>query len=760
MAKAKLKKAKLAQKQAQQKAYRPGARLQEAQQAFNSGNLAQALTLAEAALRAANDPSTQKSTQALLVELYFRQAAAGTVPAERLNYLNKALEQVPDQTRLHYHRALTRWRMGNTQQAVAELAFVARQEPKRPSLPFLGQLGRVATGEAWHADGLSPAEANTLHLLARLHAGEPADQIAATVADKPLLGTKPDLWTLLLHMLVNPKSAPLGGLQAAAQSEVGTTPNPVLSYYQGVAALRKGDVGDAQTFWRQAAQRLATTWVGENLLLWRRDLAAQWAQDGRWQEIIQLYAATKKEVTADALDAVLVETAGIAYYHLGYAAAQANEWPLAVQHWRAADGLIKSRQLSQNVALAEEALGNWGEAAEAWREMVRRRPRKADHPDYLTDVQVAMIWQRAAKCYQEAENSVEEISCLKNAIKYAPEDLALRIILVDVLLQDDRDEAAENELDRILAGAPAHVPALMRLGLLYDQRYDRDPMPIWQRVLAVEPANADARQALAMQYVQIANDEFEYRRHYGDRSRLTAKKTIEILQTGLKELPDHPLLLLGLGESYKEQRKNDKARTYYQQAAQAAPRDVKMLDLVLHELLHVDGGAIVKELTPQVRQISGLRPGFWVDQGERVLQCKLGVSWAEFFWQEASAVAATMSGEDSPAITLVNMFDAAYKHEQIDLARTIEQKLRKNYPASGGAEYIEAQYARKATPDKTGPALALLRKAKANATKAGEPAIVELAEGFEQFIKRPPSGFGRRGLQDMFAELFGNLGVD
>ncbi len=755
MAKKKHIKETLRYKKQQQKVHSPASRLQEAQQAFQNGNLTQALSFAEAALRAANDPPTRNKLQTLLAETRLRLAAASLQPAERLDHLDQALAAAPDQTRLHYQRALTCWRMGNVAQAVAELEFVARHEPGRPGLVFLRQLGQAASGEPWRKDGLSAAETNTLQLLQRLRQGAAADQVAAAFDGKPLLGNQGKVWALLLDMLANVKSAPLARWQALMSNPDGTQPNPLLSYYQGVATLRKGDVGAAQGSWQQAAQTIATPWLVENLLRLRRDLAAQWAQNERWQEIADLYAATCQAMPGATIDAVLAETAGIAYFHLGHAAAQANQWRAAVDHWRVADALIKSRHLSQNLALAEEALGNWAQAGEGWRETVRRRPRKADHPDYLTDAQVATLWQRAAKCYKQVEEIEEEITCLKNAVKYAPDDMELRTNLADTQLQAEHVDAAENELQRILESAPQHVPALMRLGMLFSGRYDRDPMPIWQRVLAVDPHNADARQALAVLYLQIATDQFEYMRHFGYKARFTPKKTIEVLETGLKELPDHPLLLIGLGKTYYEQKKKDKARTYYQKAQHAAPKDIKIADVVLHELLHVDGGALVKEIVPQVRQINGLRPTFWIEQGDKVLQCKLGDNWAEFYWNEALSMTGKLRGEDSPAATLVRIFDAAYEHDATDLARVYEQRLRKEHPASGAVEYIEAQTAYKANPKKTAPVLALLRKAQSNAAKAGEPTIAELAEGMTEFIKNPPPFGG--GLGNIFAELFGEM---
>jgi tetratricopeptide (TPR) repeat protein len=108
---------------------------------------------------------------------------------------------------------------------------------------------------------------------------------------------------------------------------------------------------------------------------------------------------------------------------------------------------------------------------------------------------VAAIWQHAADCYEQIENSVEEIACLKNALKYKETDPELRLRLVDAYVGDERMEAARNELERLLEISPDHVPALIRLGTLYQKLELGDATSIWRRVVALEPTNQEARNA-------------------------------------------------------------------------------------------------------------------------------------------------------------------------------------------------------------------------------------------------------------------------
>src|SRR5262249_16791957 len=161
----------------------------------------------------------------------------------------------------------------------------------------------------------------------------------------------------------------------------------------------------------------------------------------------------------------------------------------------------------------------------------------------LTDAQIAALWRHVAECYEHAEEGTEVLTCLKNAAKYAPEDLEVGVTIADVSRQVGRDDAAEHELERLLARNATYVPALVRLGALYDEREDHDAMAIWRRVLALEPQHPEARDALAQCYVKQVQEE---RPRYGwwDRvRRRSEKEKMALLQEGLRELPGHPALL-------------------------------------------------------------------------------------------------------------------------------------------------------------------------------------------------------------------------
>ncbi|MEZ4860722.1 MAG: tetratricopeptide repeat protein [Caldilineaceae bacterium] len=747
---------KAAFKQKQQKAKRPAARLQLAEEAFHSGDMEQAVAAAELALCAGNDPNTERRAKSILAEALLRQAAPKP-NQERLRLLDQALKHAPQEGRLYYHRGLALWRAGKVDEASKALAAAA--QAKHPHTDYLVQLANVAAGKAVETKGFSPVQCATLTLLQQLQQGKTGEEALAKLQGKAPLGDLTDLWSVLLQMYDNENSVPAVTYAQAAQHKGILATNAVVTYYQGVLDMRQGNPNQAQASWRSADRYLNTPWVTENLHNFRRERATELAQANEWQAVIDLYEATLADVGAEEMDTVFNEIAGYAHFHSGFAAGQHGDWAQAYRHFSSADKLIKNRLLSQNFALAAEAMGSWGVAAEAWREMVRRRPRKESHPDYLSDSQVAAIWQRIGHCYLEEENMGEAVTCLKNAIKYAEADLDLRLQLAGLLMDEDRVDAAENELQRILEIDENYVPALMRLGMISTGRWDRDALPIWRRVLALEPNNEDARTALAMYYVEGAGIGGRGMFGFGRLTNFGKKTPIQVLEEGLAELPEHPFLLLALGRLYVEKKQKPQARDHLYRAAQAAPGDVMVLGVVLHELLHVDGDDQVRELIPRVRAVSGLRPGFWINQGEQVLECELNETWTTIFWDQAVASAQSRSGDDSPAATLLRIVDTAYNNDASELAKPYATQLRTHHPKSGAIEYMDALALVERDPEKSAPISKLLRKAKSMAQKASEPGIVELVEELENSIKFSAMNamFGGR---NPLAALFNDLDPD
>ena len=709
MARKRQRKEKRARQRAQQQQHRPARRVQDAAAALHGGDSAGALRLAAGAFAAPSDRATEAAARRVVVEAHFRLAAAATRASQRLDHLDAALELDPAAFRLRYHRAVTLCRLGRVAEAVLELEALAAQDANRDDVAALCQLARTAMGQ-------------------------PGAELRVQTSDGPFWDDTAALWQTLHDMKEHPKAAPVTQLRALADSLEPTGAGALAQYYLGVAAMRTGDVETGRAAWQAAAEAgMATPWSDENRARLLREQAYALGQEGAWQALVDLSQSHPQPASPDP---ALTDLLAAAHTHLGYAAARANDWTTAAHHWQEAASRNANRRLLQNLALAEEALGDWLAAAATWRQVIRRRPRKQDHSDYLTDAQVAALWHHVVECYEHADEMDEALACLRTALKYAPEDLELRLKAADIAIRTERETVAENELERLLSIAPRHVPALERLASLYTDRWGRDPIPIWRRVLSVEPEHEEAREVLARWYIaNIEGDGYQYG-WLERRRRRSGKKKIEWLQEGLKELPGHPALLVALGKLHGAMNQQARARSYLEQAWEAAPQKADIVRAAMHELLHAGGDDVVTRLLPTVREITGLLAAFWVDQGFLALQCELEQEWVDLFWQEAEELARQRRHGDTLAYVLVSIFDAANTAKATDVAAHYEARLRAEHLHSGAVAYVDAYHT---AHDRGDPARAirLLRRAQQTARRANEQNIADLAEEAESFLGAP-----------------------
>ena len=269
------------------------------------------------------------------------------------------------------------------------------------------------------------------------------------------------------------------------------------AYALGLDALRRERQEEALGHW-EAARRLGldTPSLRDNLHQLYHALAEEAMAAGRWIDAAALVDAARSLASGGQ---ELTDLTLAAHFHAGHAEAQAGRWRQALAHWEKTRDLGEnSRELLQDLALAYEKDGRFGDAADLWRQVVRRRPRKADVPEALTRQQVALLWGHVAECYRRAGDVEEAITTLRNAVKNDPDNVDLRLELVDVLVADDRWGAARQRAKphprkrnrRTSAHSSVRRASKRRVG-------DRPaPKPIWRKVLALDPNHLEAQERL------------------------------------------------------------------------------------------------------------------------------------------------------------------------------------------------------------------------------------------------------------------------
>ncbi len=619
--------------------------------------------------------------QQILAEIQFRKAMTGP-PQERLHGLELALELTPDDPRLHFYRAVELCRTGRWSEALAGFEFVAAREPQRKGLAYLHALARLASGQPWEERGLSLAEANTLRLTARLISDAPP--APAEVDNGPWLGKSREMWTALAALRHDPTASPLEDLQTACRRDARRSIQRYLQYARGIAALRRGDTEIAQDAWLQAASGdLHTAGFTKNLAAFFHNQTIALAEAERWQELVELGGRLEGLLFDEATWALI----GEAGFHCGYAAAQAGRWTEAVRYWREANELLPSRALAQNLALAEEAMGNWQEAASAWRDMVRRRPRSANHPDALSDAQVAAIWAHIADCYERAGDAEEAANALRAALKYAPKDAALRAKLASTLMDSGRVGSATSALEKTLEIDPRNVDALMRLAHLYAESWRSNPIPLWRRVLEIQPDHAEARDALADYYIETLGAGPP---GWGSALARSPAERLRLLQEALKYAPDHPRLLLHIGMVEQMRGKETEAAAALRRACALASKDPDICGAALHSALHLRDQTVAHEIFTLLTRIETLLPAFWLNQIDSLLECKLDRSWVDRFLEAADSLIGRPGATFSHPAFLAQTYEILRTHEANDLAERVVERVRTQFPASGAVEYLEA----------------------------------------------------------------------
>lgn len=449
--------------------------------AFQSGRFGDAIAVWQTL---GADPAVARA----LAEAHFRRALAAPIvvvpTSEIVADLRRAADLRPDDLRFAFHlgRMLHRTRdygaaaeqyravlARDPQNAAAARLLVVLTLEQDPWADLSGLPGMTPAVQAWAA----PPQA--------LLAGRPPQ------VDDSALGA---FWRGL-GLLVAGDAAAAREVLADERSLPASGLHPLRRYHRGAAAARAGDTAAAFALWQQVfaagdrppgLQDNLAALVYERLaaLVEAGNVAAAGKVAFNWVELFGGGAAFD-ELRIRALDRAAA------------AEAEAGNWQHAAELWEAARRLLYGTQnlgspgpIMHNLALAYERQERWEDAADAWRALLRTRPRKgaAREADAQNDARWAWVRKRIITCYREADRPDEAVAVFRQMIKLEPDDLDLRVELADALQANDQERAAQNEIRRILEIDPYHPEAALREAEFLSER--------WQFAQAQELARAVA----------------------------------------------------------------------------------------------------------------------------------------------------------------------------------------------------------------------------------------------------------------------------
>lgn len=594
--------------------------------AFAHGDYITAIHLWKQALGTLSPEEARASRlRRALAEAFFRRALSVPDVDTAIDDLLEATHFAPDEPRYQYHLALVYHRDYTWSSAIPLYRALLERTPPYTRAAFPLAIALLETGESPEADAvwrfLSPEE--QVHLRAA----------------SALVGSRVKSWRSLLSPEVHPFWAGLAAIRLKdPQAEIHlrtvlqdpTLPRQVAGiahYYLGVLAWQEGRQGEALEDWQAAAQAgIRTRWLTDNLA---------WAYA---QSAIARLGAEGNGALSEALDLaeqglryasdhpVLRSIADYARQHLGYRAAQQGDWKTAYQYlWPVYRAGQRGRTLLTNLACTAEALGQYALAGKLWQQLARARPRKASTEGFMSDEQVARMWQRAAQCFSRAGNYREAASLYRNALRYAPQDVNLQLERVAALFQDGRYDTALSVVIDILIQNPENKEALAwRAHLLEQEGGFYSALADWQQVLKLDPDHPTARQHIARLSCELGDlflEENELRRAFA------------LYHEGLEVAPQDVRLRAAVIRFYGFLGDIERAREDAERLLREHPDDLEVYYWLVHAWMSLDKDDLVQEYLQRAEALQP-PPSFYITLGVECAKDRRH-QWAKRFAQMA-----------------------------------------------------------------------------------------------------------------------------
>ncbi|MCB9433731.1 MAG: tetratricopeptide repeat protein [Ardenticatenaceae bacterium] len=520
---------------------------------------------------------------AALAEAYFRRG----LKQGDVGDLQKAVELRPDDGRFYYHLGLMEQRNGRLAEAVAALEKVVKQGgdlAKRAAFP-LALIG-WQQGKAVEKTAVWP-------LLTAKQQGQL--QQAGTFLRRPYV-VADDANVLWRGLMAYDNGRLDEAQQLLTQAAKLSDGAGISHFYLGAIAAQQEAWLSATEHWVQAFQqghrspRLMTN-LAEAYHRLAEERLANGETESALDAVAEAYRYQQEDRQLNDLLAYLEQ-------QKGYEAARSGNWDTAQMYWEMAQEHGGGNfRLVCNLALAQEQAEAYYEAALLWREALRRRPRRDDHPDAISDEQVSQLWQRTAVAYEKAEFFDEGVDVRKMAVKWQPDSLPVRMNYVEALLQNGRLQAAQNELERVLERDKNHIPALLLLGEVLAENetwwHAAQAVHYWRRVLELEPGNQAAQENLVDYYVNRGEEYLDW----GHRVR----EALENFEQALIYAPKNAKVLAKIGGCLLELGEKEEAEQHFAKAIEIDPHSLDVRSSIIIYYLSVGDEAGAWERANQVQ---------------------------------------------------------------------------------------------------------------------------------------------------------------
>lgn len=494
--------------------------IKQGKTAFAQGDYTTAIHAWHQALRVPSlEDALSSRLRSALAEALFRRALSATETS--IDDLIESVRLAPDEPLYQYHLALAYHRQNAWHSAIPLYRELLERTPPYTRAAFPLSIALLETGGQPQADAvwqfLSPEERE--HLLG-------AAALLKRKGKKDLRhASSQGAHTFWAGLAAAQLRSPQAETYLATVLKDPTIPRQatgIARYYLGVLAWEGGRHTEALEHWQAAEEAgIRTPWLSANLapayaqsaiaLLDAGGCRPSPTQNGGSAALSEALSLAEQGLHYAPNSPVLRLIANHARQHLGYRAARKGDWETARRHlWAAYQAGQRGHTLLINLALTAEALGQYAQAGSLWQQLMRSRPRKATSDGFMSNEQVARVWQRAAQCLSRAGSYKEAARAYHNALRYAPQDVTLQLERIAVLVRDGQYATAYSAVSDLLIQDPEHKEALTWKAHLLEQiGHLYAALDSWQRVLKLDPDHPAARQHIAHLSCQLGDDYLE-----------------------------------------------------------------------------------------------------------------------------------------------------------------------------------------------------------------------------------------------------------
>ena len=655
------------------------------------------------AWRAAMKVNAEPHLARKLAEAHFRYALS--LDRERqltgiISELHQAVQRAPDVAIYHYHLGLAYHQKGQHERAISAYEQALKLAPDNQRFQKHLELARVESGQE--------TQEPLVQILQLLQQGQYTE--AHEMLKTHSFGE--------IHGLFEGYTCAMMGNYAAAKNAFNqcTVAEYVIPYYLGLIYAQEGKFPSAIKHLETAMKESILKDVCKQPLLgvYKRQ-AMKYAEADEPRKAQQLW---NKVARLDPQDAA-ADNAVLAALDEGYRQASEGNFTQAMRSWRRLINQgIEHPALLQNYAIAcdrveryEDAMETWGQLAEVW----EKQQRTAPDPKTMKR-KLARVYRRIGEIAWNLDDIYTAETAYQQASKHEPDDLEIRLRLVDLSLSEGNFDAVFRQLKQLRRRYPDDIRLLEFEVTAYLNIGDFDKaLHSGLNILKFDPKHQNALELLHTLGRDHVRELLEEDRH---------RQAIRFLESFIQVDATYPPFYILLGRAYLEQDK----------IADAERVLVQRIELEENKALaHAQVGKVYMSAEYFERAAAHFKEAGDLEAAESDVLLTIGIAYMPHDTDKANRyLDKLIAREPDDSEMFGKIIRELLEEDQANFAQTIVDRGLKAYPDS--LSFMIHHLAIAIFTENFNLAREIAKKARQLATKTGASEFLELISSMEMVL--------------------------